>query len=104
MRILHFYPQTDDAISQYFAILANNMGLEIENFKATTSKDARKLLSNIQFDILHIHGCWDNAQFTIVRKALQQGARLVVTPYGQLEPWVQQQRFWQEKLPKSWSA
>lgn len=100
MRILHFYPQTDDAISQYFTMLADNMGLEVENYKATTSKEAKQLLSNFQFDILHIHGCWDNAQFTIVRKALQQGARLVVTPYGQLEPWVQQQRFWQEKLPK----
>ena len=100
MRILHFYPQTDNAISQYFTMLADNMGLEVENHKATTSKEAKQLLSNIQFDILHIHGCWDNAQFTIVRKALRQGARLVVTPYGQLEPWVQQQRFWQEKLPK----
>ena len=100
MRILHFYPKTDAAICQYFDMLANNMGLEVENHKASTSEEARQLLRNIDFDILHVHGCWDNAQFMVVRKALKQGARLVVTPYGQLQPWVQQQHFWKEKLPK----
>ena len=100
MRILHFYPKADAAINQYFNMLADNMGLEAENHKATTSEEARQLLRTIQFDILHVHGCWDNAQFMTVRKALRQGARLVVTPYGQLEPWVQQQDFWKEKLPK----
>ncbi len=100
MRILHFYSQQDAAISQYLQILADNMGMEVENHKAHTSEEARQLLRTIQFDILHVHGCWNNAQFLIVRKALKLGARLVVTPYGQLEPWVQQQRFWKEKLPK----
>lgn len=100
MRILHFLPQTDAAISQYFQFLADNMGLEVENHKATTSEEARQLLRTIQFDILHVHGCWNNAQFSIVRKAIKLGARLVVTPYGQLEPWEQQQHFWKEKLPK----
>ena len=100
MRILHFLPQTDAAIGQYFNILADNMGLEVENHKATTGEEARQLLRTIQFDILHIHGCWNNAQFSIVRKALKLGARLVVTPYGQLEPWEQQRHFWKEKLPK----
>lgn len=100
MRILHFYPNTDEAISQYFNMLASNMGLEVENHKASTGEEAKQLLRTMQFDILHIYGCWNNAQYTIVRKALRQGARLVVTPYGQLEPWVQQQNFWKEKLPK----
>ena len=100
MRILHLYPKTDAAISQYLDMLTGNMGLEVENHKATTSEEARQLLGTIDIDILHVHGCWNNAQFTVVRKALKQGARLVVTPYGQLEPWVQQQRFWKEKLPK----
>lgn len=100
MRILHFYSKTDTAISQYFNMLVSNTGLEVENHQATTSEEAKQLLRTIQFDILHVYGCWNNAQFTIVRKALKQGARLVVTPYGQLEPWVQQQHFWKEKLPK----
>ena len=100
MRIRHVCPKTDAAICQYFDMLASNMGLEVENHKASTSEEARQLLRNIDFDILHVHGCWDNAQFMVVRKALKQGARLVVTPYGQLQPWVQQQHFWKEKLPK----
>ena len=100
MRILHFYPKTDDSISKYLDLLTSNMGLEVENHKASTDEEAKQLLRTIQFDIIHVYGCWDNAQYMIVRKALRQGARLVVTPYGQLEPWVQQQHFWKEKLPK----
>lgn len=100
MRILHFYPKTDANISQYLDLLTGNMGLEVENHKASSGEEAKHLLRTIDFDILHVHGCWQNAQFTLVRKALNRGARLVVTPYGQLEPWVQQQHFWKEKLPK----
>ena len=42
MRILHFYPNTDEAISQYFNMLASNMGLEVENHKASTGEEAKQ--------------------------------------------------------------
>lgn len=100
MRILHFYSKADASVNQYLDMLGSNMGLEVENHLASTGEEARQLLRTISFDILHVHGCWDNAQFMIVRKALKQGVRLVVTPYGQLQPWIQQQHFWKEKLPK----
>ena len=100
MRILHLLPPTDAAIAHYVAILTDQMGLEVENHKATTADEARQLLRTMPFDILHVHGCWNNAQFSVVRRALTLGARLVVTPYGQLQPWEQQRHFWKEKLPK----
>lgn len=100
MRILHYYPKEDEMITQHVYMLAENMGLEAEIYKATEVDDARKLLKGGHYDILHLHGCWRNSSRTIVALALRQGARLVLTPHGQLEPWVREERRWKEKFPK----
>ena len=36
----------------------------------------------------------------MAREARKRGARLVITPHGQLEPWVVDEQYWKEKLPK----
>jgi hypothetical protein len=36
----------------------------------------------------------------VVTLAMRLGARLVLTPHGGLEPWVQEENRWKEKLPK----
>lgn len=100
MRILHFYPAEDPMISQHVAMLQEGMGLEAENHLAANMEDARTLLQGSHYDILHLHGCWRNASRSIVNIALRKGCRLIVTPHGQLEPWVQEENYWQEKLPK----
>ena len=100
MRILHFYPAEDLMIGQHVAMLQKGMGLEAENHLATNVDDARTLLQGSHYDILHLHGCWRNASRSIVNLALQKGGRLIVTPHGQLEPWVQEENYWKEKLPK----
>lgn len=100
MRILHYYPKADAMISQHVSLLTGNMGPEAENHTATEADDARTLLRGGRYDILHLHGCWNNSSRTIVALALHQGARLVLTPHGQLEPWVQEENRWKEKLPK----
>lgn len=100
MRILHYYPKDDAMISQHVAMLTEGMGLEAENFSATEVDDARTLLKGGHYDILHLHGCWRNSSRTIVALALRQGTRLVLTPHGQLQPWVQEEHRWKEKLPK----
>ena len=100
MRILHYYPKDDAMISQHVAMLTENMGLEAENHTTSEVEDARTLLKGGHYDILHLHGCWRNSSRAIVALALRQGARLVLTPHGQLEPWIQEERRWKEKLPK----
>jgi hypothetical protein len=100
MRILHFYQAEDTIIAQHVAMLQEGMGLEAENHMAAQTNDARTLLQGSHYDILHVHGCWRNASRSIVRLALRQGCRLVITPHGQLEPWIQEDNYWQEKLPK----
>lgn len=101
MRILHYYPKDDTMVNQYVTMLCEGMGLEVENHVATTSADARTLLHGSHYDLLHLHGCWRNSSRAVVNMALKQGLRLILTPHGELEPWVMKERKWKEKLPKS---
>ena len=100
MRILHYYDKNDAMVSQHVRLLTEHMDKEAENHTATDSEQARTLLKGGQYNILHLHGCWRNSSHSIVSLALRQGARLVLTPHGQLEPWVQEENRWKEKLPK----
>ena len=88
-------------IAQHVAILQQGMGSMAESHAATTADNARTLLKGSRFDIIHLHGCWRNSSYYITRLAMKKGARLVITPHGQLEPWVQNDSYWKEKLPKN---
>ena len=100
IRILHYYPKDDNMIRQHVTMLTENMGTQAEQHTATESADARTLLVGGQYNILHLHGCWRNSSRNIVTLALKTGARLVLTPHGQLEPWIKDENRWKEKLPK----
>ena len=100
MRILHFYPKDNGLIAQHVAMLAERMGQDTDHHLATEGRNACTLLQGSHYDILHVHGCWRTSTRKVVGLALSQGIRLVVTPHGQLEPWVQEENYWKEKLPK----
>lgn len=100
MRILHYIPKADDMLTNYVNMLVSNMGLEAENHIAKEESEAKEKLKVIRFDILHIHGCWHYSAYRILKLAERKGARTVLSPYGQLEPWIIDDRYWKEKLPK----
>ena len=82
MKVLHLFPDNDPLIAKHVKLLGN------------AHHDAVP-------DIVHVHGCW---QYQIVRQALQahrQGARIVFTPHGGLEPWIIKERRLSEKLCKT---
>ena len=87
-------------ITSYVNMLVDNMGLEAENVIITEEAVAKEKLKSIHFDILHIHGCWRNSSAKIIKTAVKKGSRMVLSPYGQLEPWIMDERYWKEKLPK----
>ena len=69
MIIRHLFPENDPLIASHVKML---------NGTDTMAKP----------DIVHVHGCWN---YKVAREALQahrQGARIVLTPHGGLEPWV----------------
>ena len=100
MRIMHYIPQGQELVTQYVHTLADAMGKDCENILVTHAAEACSLLLERPFDILHLHGCWRNSQAKVVSRARKCGVRIVVSPHGQLEPWVLSDNYWQEKLPK----
>lgn len=100
MRILHYYQKDDTMVRQHVEMLCRNMDLEAECHMASEAEQARTLLRGGHYDLVHLHGCWRNSSRIIVNLALQQGTRVVLTPHGQLEPWVMNERRWKEKMPK----
>lgn len=82
MKVLHLFPDNDPLIAKHVKLLGNG------------HHDAVP-------DLVHVHGCW---QYQTVRQALQahrQGARIVFTPHGGLEPWIINERRLSEKLCKT---
>ena len=72
----------------------------IENVSATSLPDAIKAMKTSRVDIVHFHGCWRDSDFMIARKARKAGTRIVISPHGQLEPWVVKQDYWKSRLPR----
>ena len=82
MKVLHLFPDNDPLIAKHVKLLGSE------------PTDAAP-------DIVHVHGCW---QYQIVRQALRahrQGARILFTPHGGLEPWIINERRLTEKLCKT---
>lgn len=100
MRILHYSPVQDSMINQYVIMLCDAMGLECNNETVKDATEALHRLRTIHYDILHLHGCWHNSFYQVVRQAFKENTRLVYSPHGQLEPWVMADNYWKEKLPK----
>ncbi|MBP3286218.1 MAG: hypothetical protein J6M15_04690 [Prevotella sp.] len=100
MRILHYIPKNDSMITSYVDMLVNSMGLGAENMIVDAEAAAKEKLQSAHFDILHIHGCWHYSAYRVLKLALKKGTRMVLSPYGQLEPWILEEHYWKDKLPK----
>lgn len=84
MKVLHLFPEDDKLIAAHVTMLREHE----EPFTGCP-------------DIVHVHGCW---RYGIVRQAMRyhrEGARIVMTPHGGLEPWVVGERRLTEKLSKT---
>ncbi len=100
MRVLHFYLDEDKLIKKYVNVLSESMGLECTNEIASDPSVVQQRLQSSHYDILHIHGCWRTSSYFVMRKALKNNTRIVITLHGQLNPWVISSDYCKEKLPK----
>lgn len=88
MKILHFYPKSDQMIAQYVGILAEGMRHSAEIQRADTLGAFKTKLNEMRPDIVHIHGCWQFALNQAAAMARKQEVRIVLSPHGQLTPWI----------------
>ena len=101
MRILHFYNQQNDLQTRYISLLLETMAGSVEVKACNTLVDIKKELDALHYDILHIHGCWSVQYAKAAGYAKRNGVRVIITPHGELEPWILRDRQWQEKMPKT---
>lgn len=108
MRILHYHNANDRMTAEYIRILSSAMAElgylsgdgYIENVSANSLHDAIKVMNESRVDIVHFHGCWRDSDFMVARKARKNGTRIVVSPHGQLEPWIIKHNYWKSRLPR----
>lgn len=100
MKVVHFYQKTDQMVARYVDVLTDSMPLDVDVRKYTSLQQLRKYIKKNRPDILHLHGCWHFSYWLAARAAVAQGTRVVLSPHGQLEPWVINQHYWGEKLPR----
>ena len=101
MKILHFYHQESDLQAHYVEMLLQTMTGSVEVKALSSLTEIRKSLTAQHYDILHIHGCWSIQYAKAATQAHRLGTRVVISPHGELEPWILKNRQWQEKMPKT---
>ena len=97
MKVLYIYPKGDSLIRQHVELLANGLRQSADICIADSYSVFRQQLKAQQPDIVHCHGCWN---FDIIRATMsgrKAGARIVITPHGQMEPWAVEQQTPQAK-------
>ena len=97
MKVLYIYPKGDALIRQHVELLADGLRQSADIYIADSYTVFRQQLKAQQPDIVHCHGCWN---FDMIRAALsgrKAGARIVITPHGQMEPWAVEQQTPQAK-------
>jgi len=101
MKVLHVYPKADEMVAQHVAQLMEGMQLSAEVQAVSNLVDFKGVCKTFNPDIVHCHGCWQYGIVNAGNFARKQGARIVLSPHGQLEPWVLEEKPLQEKLHKT---
>ena len=101
MKILHVYPKADEMVAQHVTLLLEGMQHSAEVQAVSNLADFKNVCKNLRPDIVHCHGCWQYGIVNAGNFARKQGARIVLSPHGQLEPWVLEEKPLQEKFHKT---
>ncbi|MBR1504154.1 MAG: glycosyltransferase [Prevotella sp.] len=100
MKILHIYPKNDEVIRQHVQLIVDSLREHADIRMVDTYSDFKQHLQTQEPNILHCHGCWNAIIARAAYAAIRQGARIIITPHGQMEPWIVGQQAVHEKLSK----
>ena len=101
MKVLHIYPKTDNMIAKHVSILLEGMRHSADVRATDSPSDFKAICRQMEPDIVHCHGCWQYAIVNAANAARKNGARIILSPHGQLEPWILEEKSLQEKLHKT---
>ena len=100
MNIIHYNPWGDKLSADYIDTLNKSMDGQAVCRVAGSILELRKELARQHADIIDIHGCWHDSIPIATAMACRHRTRIVVTPHGQLEPWVTRRRWLTSTLPR----
>lgn len=100
MRIFHFYTSSDPMMAEYVETLVSALSGSVEMKAFSNFHELKHESHSSPPDIIHVHGCWRMEMRHILPLAHKCGARIVISPHGQLQPWVMKQHYKSDKLPK----
>ena len=104
MKVLFLYPKLNPLIGRHVSQLTEGLRLSVDICTADSVGALRKALQEQTPDIIHCHGCPSVTAARTVFSALKDGARLVLTLHGQLEPWADDRQrnfaadYWQKEF------
>ena len=88
-------------IAKYVSILVKGMCHSADVRATDSPSDFKAICQKMEPDIVHCHGCWQYSIVNAVNTAYKNGARVILSPHGQLEPWILEEKSLQEKLHKT---
>ena len=100
MNIIHYNPWGDKLSAFYIDTLCKSMEGQAVCRVANTIVELRREMTKEHADIIDIHGCWHYSIFFAAIMARRNHTRIVITPHGQLEPWVTRRHWITSTLPR----
>ena len=98
MKILHLYDKASPLTEKYVMLLSQcDESNEVR--LASQPADLQTWTDDVP-DIVHIHGCWRFRHAQMALSLRKRGARLLLSPHHELQPWVISQHRVGEKWPK----
>lgn len=97
MKVLYIYPKGNALIQKHVEMLAEGLRQSADIFITDSYSSFKQNLKDYKPDIVHCHGCWN---YDVIRAGMsgrKAGARIVLTPHGQMEPWAVEQQTPQAK-------
>ena len=104
MIVLFVYPKSESLISRHVNMLADGLRQSATTSMADSVSAIRKAVKEQDPDIIHCHGCPSISAIRAILSGINQGARLVLTLHGQMEPWAPDTSrsapavYWQKQL------
>lgn len=104
MNVLYLYPKSNPLISRHVSLLTDGLKQSVEIRTVDSVSALKKAVQEQMPDIIHCHGCPSVTAVRGVFSALKQGARLVLTLHGQLQPWAEDRQhnlaavYWQKEF------
>lgn len=125
MVVVHYIPSLavfTGGVAAYLSVLSAELGKLVELHIATSYNEekevqinnaiihrvpkgvrcyfsAKKLLSYLRPDVVHINGCWQPQLLLFQRAAQSLRIPVVLSPHGMLEPWIVKRHYWTRKWP-----